>query len=179
MNEYIKKYEKSSILESILMVILSIFLILEPIKTLTTVLWIFGIVMTVLGIVSVVSYFSLEKDYKLFSLSFIEGLLQMIAGLLIIFKAESLTTVLPVLIGIWIIVKNMIRLQLAMNLSTIPESKWGLLFLVAILSILLGIIIIIDPFTSVLTITMIAGISLLITEVCNLIESIYILIKIK
>ena len=45
--------------------------------------------------------------------------------------------------------------------------------------IILGVVLIINPFGSSIVITTLAGILLLITEVINLIESIYVLIKIK
>ena len=53
------------------------------------------------------------------------------------------------------------------------------ILLLAILMIILGVVLIINPFTSMITITTLAGIMLLISEVVSLIESIYLLVKVK
>lgn len=177
--EFVKKYEKNSIIISILMIIMSLFLIFEPIKALKTLVIIFGIIITISGIVSLISYFRLEKDLKIISFGLVEGLLEMIAGILILCNTEVMTTFIPIMVGIWIIMKNLIRFQLSINLKQIPNSGWIWLLLASILAIILGVMIIINPFSFTLAITLVAGIILFITEFFNLIEGIYMLIKLK
>lgn len=177
--EFIKKHEKNSIIISILMIIMSLFLIFEPIKALKTIVMIFGIVITLSGIVSLFSYFRLGRELKMISFSLIEGLLEIIAGILILYNTEVMATFIPIMVGIWIIVKNLIRFQLSINLKQIPNSGWIWFLIASILAILLGVLIIIKPFSATLTITLIAGIILFITEFLNLVEGIYVLIKLK
>ena len=45
--------------------------------------------------------------------------------------------------------------------------------------IILGVVLIINPFASMITITTLAGIMLLVSEIVSLIESIYLLVKVK
>lgn len=176
--EYIKKYNKSSIITSILMIIVAILLITKPIKTMEWIIILISAIIIIDGIFDFINYFRSDKETKLYSFGLIEGLLEVLAGVLIILNKDALITFLPLILGIWIILKNIIKIQLAINLKQISDS-WYLLLIFAILSLLLGVLIILNPFSSIIAITLLAGIFLLMTETVNLIENIYLMIKLK
>jgi len=176
--EYVKRYEKSSIITSILMLIVSILLILMPETILNSIVVLLGIAALLDGILHSISYIITDKEMKAFSNELFFGILEiMTGGLLFLFKA-NIINIFPVIIGIWIIIAGVTKFQLAFNLRGI-ESKWIVVLLSSIISIILGVLIILNPFSTVMTITVISGIILLITEICNLIESAYLLIKLK
>ena len=83
------------------------------------------------------------------------------------------------ILGIWIIVSNLIKMQLSINLSAIAGSNWFLLLITQILMIILGVVLITNPFSSLIALTTLAGSFLIIAEVASLIESIYILVKLR
>ena len=176
--EYIKKYNKSSIITSILMIIVAILLITKPIKTMEWIIILISAIIIIDGIFDFINYFRSDKETKLYSFGLIEGLLEVLAGVLIILNKDALITFLPLILGIFIILKNIIKIQLAINLKQISDS-WYLLLIFAILSLLLGVLIILNPFSSIIAITLLAGIFLLMTETVNLIENIYLMIKLK
>ena len=74
---------------------------------------------------------------------------------------------------------NLIKLQLSINLSGIKNSGWIFLVIISIITIILGLVIVVNPFESLIVITLLTGILLLTSEVINLIESICILINIR
>lgn len=176
--EYVKRYEKSSIITSILMLIVSILLILMPETILNSIVVLLGIAALLDGILHSISYIITDKEMKAFSNELFFGILEiMTSGLLFLFKA-NIINIFPVIIGIWIIIAGVTKFQLAFNLRGI-DSKCIVVLLSSIISIILGVLIILNPFSTVMTITVISGIILLITEICNLIESAYLLIKLK
>ncbi len=178
LKEYIKKYNKSSIITSILMIIVAILLITQPLKTIEWIVIFFGIIIIIDGIFDFINYFKSDKEIRLYSFDLVEGLLEILAVVLIILNRNILIAFFPLMLGIWMIVKNIIKIQLSLNLKQVYEN-WYLLLIAAILSLILGILIILNPFSSAITITFIAGIFLLVTEVFNLIESIVLMIKLK
>ena len=174
--EYVKRYEKSSIITSILMLIVSILLILMPETILNSIVVLLGIAALLDGILHSISYIITDKEMKAFSNELFFGILEiMTSGLLFLFKA-NIINIFPVIIGI--IIAGVTKFQLAFNLRGI-DSKWIVVLLSSIISIILGVLIILNPFSTVMTITVISGIILFITEICNLIESAYLLIKLK
>lgn len=176
---YIKKYEKYSILTSILMIILSIFLIWKPVKSIELLVIFFAAILVVEGISSFISYFTMEKEDRLFSFDLIIGIMTLLTGIFLFFYRKELMSFFPILLGIWMIGINLFKMQLSINLSSIGYKGWIWLLLTNILMIILGLLLILKPWGTALAITTIAGIFLLVTEIINLLESISILIKIK
>lgn len=176
---YIKKYEKYSILTSILMIILSVFLIWKPVKSMDFFILFFAVLLVVEGVSSFISYFTMEKEDRLFSFDLIMGLMTLLSGVFVFSYRKELISLFPMILGIWIIGTNLFKIQLSINLSSIGYKGWIWLLLTNILMILIGVLLIIKPFTIALAITTLAGLFLLVTEIVNLVESIAILMKIK
>lgn len=177
--EYIKKYEKSSIITSILMITMSVLLILKPETMLNTIITILGTIVLVEGIIRIILYFFTGKETRVFSSALIEGTLSIIVAALILSNKEFMISVLPVVVGIWIIVKSIIKLQLSFNMKSADENAWIFIFISSIITLILGIIAITSPFEVMVTITVLSGIMLLITGIIDVIESICIIRKLK
>lgn len=176
--EFVKKYEKNSIGISVLMLILAIFLIIAPISSSITAIYMFGIFIVVDGIMHIVSYCKAKEEARLMNFEFAEGILSILSGILIMISAEYLIVFLPILLAVWIITKSIIKMQISLNIRTDMQSNWVLVLVFSIISLLIGIFILINPMFGYITIS-IMGIFLAIYEVLNIIESIYILNKLK
>lgn len=178
--KFVKKYEKNSIVISILMLLVSLFLIFKPFTSAVTVIWMFGIFTIVDGIIHIVSYFRTDIDSRFANFEFSEGILELLAGTLIFISAEYLVLFMPIMIGIFIIVKSIVKMQIALNMRNSEEESWILVLILSILTILLGIFILLNPLPGFIAITITAlGIFLAIYEIINIIEAIYILYKLK
>lgn len=179
MLEYLKKYERNSILGSLLIVLVSILVIVKPTAILTTVILSLGIIAIVDGLIHVISYMGTSKEVKTFSQELFEGFIEIIAGICLISFRNVFISMVPIVIGIWIILKSILKFQLALNLKAAEEKNWISLLIVAIITLILGIIIIANPFKTAVTITIISGVFLLITAISDLIESFYVIDKLK
>ena len=102
----------------------------------------------------------------------------MLCGVFTIIYRESLLEVLPVILGLWIIFSSLLKMQIAINFSSFSKSSLWLL-LIELLMVILGVVLIMNPFESVKVLTITAGVFLLISEVCSLTESLYILNTVK
>jgi len=174
---YLKNFEKYSILISSLLIILGVFLLVQPLKSLEVAIIFFAIIMIINGISSFFSYFMLDSAERLFSLELVTGIVTILTGTLMYLYRADLISVFPVILGIWVIASNLIKMQLSINLSTFKGSNWFLLLIMQILMVILGVVLITNPFSSMIALTTLAGSFLIISEAVNLMESIYILIK--
>lgn len=177
--DYVKKYECCSIVVSALMICLSLFLMFKPLESLELFTVIFSIIILLSGLGYLVSYFTVSKESRLFSIDLLMGLVTIISGIMLLIYKKDVINIFPVILGMWIIISNLFKLQLSINLSLFFDNNYLTFILIAILMIIFGLILIINPFASFMTITVTAGILLLITEVINLIESIYVIIKLN
>lgn len=178
MNTFFKRYIKNSIVTSIFLIILSIFLIFKPVNSLTFMMIFLGIIVISNGFIHTVSYFATPDELKSYSFELLEGIVCMIIGLFFILSPKVITSIFPIIIGFWIIIQSILKLQLSFNLKSIKNSEWVTIFFLCVLTFVIGLIIFLNPFTTVVTITSFVGIILLISETINLIEAFFVLKKI-
>ena len=112
-----------------------------PETILNSIVVLLGIAALLDGILHSISYIITDKEMKAFSNELFFGILEiMTSGLLFLFKA-NIINIFPVIIGIWIIIAGVTKFQLAFNLRGI-DSKWIVVLLSSIISIILGVLII-------------------------------------
>ena len=98
--EFLKKYEKESIIISILLLLVAIFLIAKPGIALSTAVILFAVVFIVDGIINVVAYIMEEQQIRAFSSELIIGILLVILGLIILLNQPLFISMLPIMIPI-------------------------------------------------------------------------------
>lgn len=179
LKEYIKKYEKSSIISSILMIVMAILLMIKPTAILNTIITIFGVVILAQGIISLILYFIAGKEERVFSNALLEGILCTVVSILILKNKEFMLSIMPILVGIWIIIKSIVKLQLSFNMKAMDEKSWLLILVSSLITLLVGIIALVNPFEIMVTVTVLAGGMLLGTGIIDLVESICIIRKLK
>lgn len=171
--EYIKNYEKKSIITSLLMMILATLLIFNPSIVINTVLNIFGIVILIAGAINILSYLFQDKDTKQISYDLFNGIVMLIAGMIIILLKGAIVSIIPIIVAIWILYSGIIKYQMSKSLNVVQNNKSKILTISAIIQIVLGIIILINPFGTALTVIRVVGIILFVTELQDFIEGIY------
>lgn len=162
-----------------MLIVLSIFLISRPTQSLNFLVITFGVILVINGLIHIISYFSTKDDFMIFNFELIQGIISIITGLLFIFQPRIISTFLPFFVGVWIIIESVIKFQVALNLRGIEGTNWIMMLVLSILTAIIGIIIILNPFASAIALTTVCGILLLISEAINLCESIYLIAKLK
>ena len=171
--EYIKNYERKSIVTSLLMMILATLLIFNPGIVINTVLNIFGIVILIAGVINILSYLFQDKDTKQISYDLFNGIVMLIAGGIIILLKGAIVSIIPIIVAIWILYSGIIKYQMSKSLNVVQNNKSKILTISAIIQIVLGIIILINPFGTALTVIRVVGIILFVIELQDFIEGIY------
>ena len=175
MNIYIKRYGKKSLAISVLLVIISLFLIFKPYDSMTFVMRIFAAVLTLNGIIHCISYFSSSKEFKMYSFELVIGIICITVGIAIFINPDLINGLLPIIIGSWTIIQSIIKFQLAFNMKSFNAPNWAFLLIGSIMTFVIGIIILLNPFGTAIAITQLCGIFLFVSEVINIIESIFML----
>lgn len=175
MKDLLKKFAKSSLVISIVLIILALFLIFKPTESLNFIVILIGIVLAILGIMHMISYFSSSKEFKSLSFELIEGIAYICTGILLIINPNLINEFLATLVGAWMIIQSIIRFQFAFNLKAIDNKGWAVMLILSIITFILGVVIIFNPFATLIAVTTICGIMLLISELINIYESICLL----
>lgn len=179
MENYIKKIGRNSIFISCLLIVLSLFMILKTTSAISVIIVMFGYVLVADGLIHFASYFRIENEYRYFSYELAESIIDIVLGFVVVCNVSSIESVLPLVIGIWIILEGILKLQIAFNIRGVRDAKWGLMLVLSLVSIALGVGIMLNPNTSFELIIKLSGIVLLITQLFNIYDDVYILTQVK
>lgn len=160
-----------SIITSLIFVILGLFLFVRPDATITTISYIIGIALLILGILSIIRYFKSCFGISPFDFNLVYGVLVIIAGLYLIFNPLLLEVIFPVILGIWIIINAVTKFQYSLILYKMKKSDFKYTLIISLLVFILGIILLINPLKSILLITQIIGIFIIIYAVLDIIDN--------
>lgn len=174
MKDIIKKKEIKGILGSLLLIVLSVFLMLKPIEIIGTLIKVIGMILLICGVFDFTNYFVNKKEESLFDYGLVKGIIEITIGVLFIFKYDLLINLFPCILGLIIVFINIFKLQTAISLKEF-ESNYMTGVIISSLSIILGLVIVINPFETIEVVVIVSGAVLLISELSNIIYSISVL----
>ena len=174
-----KKLKWNLILMSILYLALGIFLLMVPGTALNIVCYALGGVVLACAAVQLVRYFAVERGVFQSQLTLISGLVCLGLGAFLIIRSDIVVRILPIVFGLFVIFDSLGRIQNALELRRCEYSSWKGFLLLAVLSIVLGIVMILDPFGTMETLVMAIGVILIIEGALNLLSALYTVIAVK
>ena len=174
-----KKLKWNLILMSILYLALGIFLLMVPGTALNIVCYALGGVVLACAAVQLIRYFAVERGVFQSQLTLISGLVCLGLGAFLIIRSDIVVRILPIVFGLFVIFDSLGRIQNALELRRCEYSSWKGFLLLAVLSIVLGIVMILDPFGTMETLVMAIGIILIIEGALNLLSALYTVIAVK
>lgn len=178
MEKYIRKLGRNSIVLSIVLLVFGLFMFTRPISTINVLMIVFGVILVLDGLVHLVSYFSIKNDYRFFSGELVQAIIYIILGFVLMINYYNVSYLLPIILGIWIIVDSIFKLQISMNIRDIYDSHWGVLLALSILTGLFGMIVLFNPVSSLELLTRVCGAILMIVELISIFEDISIISRV-
>lgn len=114
-------------------------------------------------------------DYKVFKPfyffdGFTSGLLSIILGVIITMNRDYVSVYLPMIIGLWFIISSTFKLRMSLALKDTNNKHWVPTYVLALLTIVLGLYLIINPTIGSITISKILGITFIIFSIFDIIE---------
>lgn len=166
--EEIKKGMNKIFNASVIILVLGIFLFIQPDTIIHMISIILGGIILIPGITSLIDYF--KNKYQP---SLISGVITIIIGMILIVNTKLVASILPFILGIYFIVNGINRLQYALQLKR-QAINYSTSLVFSILIIICGILFIINPFGGALVITKVMGIFMIIYAVLDLANTIFI-----
>lgn len=127
-----------------------------------------GTILLVVGVIRIVCYFRRGISVLWHRYELPLGLLDALVGIYFFSHPANVLLILPIVVGIIIIVDSVFHLQTALELRGIGTKRWWLLFAFAIVSILVAIGLIRNPFEGSMTLMAYLGICLVIDSIQSL-----------
>lgn len=172
--DYIKRCEKSMLISTAITLILGVVLAFEPGKSIKGITAIIAILFILIGLFQLIDYIRQDKVEKMMSLSLILGIILCGIGVFLFLNLESLINFITTLIGITIMIKSLFKLQFAFNIKGMSE-KWFYNLIIGAVGMILGIVLLINPFASAEIFLRIVGVLLVIGSIAEFVETFMVL----
>ena len=131
-----------------------------------------GAVCILIGLIHVIKYCTLDAHTAVTSNEMAQGLAWIIGGLSIIIFKGLLVSLLPILFGLVVLVGGVIKIQSALGFRRMNVTRWYWEMICAVVSVVLGIIILSNPFSTALLMMRVIGIVLVLEGCMDLVSRI-------
>lgn len=165
--------QRNYILISLGMLAFGILLFLMPEDSMKTICFIFGIFLLVYAVIHLVMYFfgNREDPFQRFDLMI--GVIALVGGGFVLIKWKFIMMILPVALGIFIAISGLTSLATAFDLKRNGYKRWWIVLFFSLIGAILGIILIVNPFSLAKTLTIFMGVAFVIISIINLWQAMF------
>ena len=168
MEKRLKRMFNLSIIFSILLAVLGVVMIIHPNVTLNTMSKILAVYVVIRGICKVIIHFKEIDDYMPFD-QLMPGIVCIVVGLILFTHLNYIETLVGILVGIWIVTESLNDINIGWKLRK-TEAPWLITLILGIVSLIAGIILLVNPAESAEAVMVWSGIILLINSITSCID---------
>ncbi len=177
--KYLKEIKWQSMIYSIFYIVIGIVLLLFPETTAATICYVAGSFGITGGIIMVGIYLFRDAGKNAYRNDFVGGLLAILIGIFVICRVELVLGLIPFILGIAIMVSGFIKLQSCIDIRKMSYGDGLILFILALVNVVWGIILIINPFKTSIVLFVLIGIGLVFSGISDIFANLYLSKKTK
>ena len=164
-----KSFYKSSIATSIVLLIIGVLLFFRSEEAIIGLAYIIGTILCVLGIVAVVMFFKDSSENIKNDLNIVYGIVSLILGILVIVNPNAIAKLIPFIVGIIILINSAIKITYSIEAKDSGEEIWKSSLIMAIISLICGIIILFNPFETSVVVFKVIGAFIILYSILDLV----------
>lgn len=161
----LNKYLNSGIILTIVFLLVGGILIVKPDISFNIISYLIGASLIVSGIYLFIID---SKTNNIFINVFLYAILLTLIGILIILNPVTLKVILPIFLGLWFLISGIFKIRLDIYMK--DESYFILSLITNIITVICGVILLINPVESVSAITISLGIIIVVSSISSLID---------
>ncbi|MCD8120597.1 MAG: DUF308 domain-containing protein [Lachnospiraceae bacterium] len=145
------KERSNSFFASIVELVIGILLWVNPYGFISGIVKVLGIVLLVAGIWQIIEHFREAPEFAMRGTRLFWGLILALLGLFCLLRSGwfmHTLSILVVVIGIVLLVSGLMKVQWTIDLARVKAPRWGATAASAILSVLIGLVFIFNPFST-------------------------------
>lgn len=167
--EYIKKMFRNYWVLSVFCVVLGIALIVNPHFFTNAIGYTVGGLLTAYGVAELIRYFVKTKESPMYATGLVLGVILCAAGIFIIVRPDFIPKIIAIIFGLYMLISGICNLQDALNLRRQGLENWRVSGIPAVITTIVGIVLVINPLFLTDAALIILGICLLISGFSNII----------
>lgn len=167
----LKEMKKNTIISSVIYIIAGLVLAIFPDSTARTIGYAFATVILIAGLGFLYRFVTKDVKYSFIGNEMVIGSVLVVASIFVYIRVESVVSVIPVLLGIVITVSGISKLQNAIGLHNLHYKGATTVLALAVLNIVFGVVLILNPFGAVTTLIMLIGLGLIFSGVTDFVTT--------
>ena len=169
----LKELKWEAILTGVLYILLGIVALVIPETMQKTLGYLIGIVLIIAGLVSMVCYLLRDARENYYHNEFVFGLVGIVVGAAVLYKVEVIISLIPFILGILVLFSGCSKLQDAIDLKRLSYGSWVGMLVVAVINIILGVVLICNPFKAAVLLFRVLGVGLILSGASDCFSTIY------
>lgn len=179
MKNILKKVKGNSIFTAILTALYGLVLTIWPDTSAKTLCYVIDGVVIAVGIGYVIQYVRKDVTKDFYRKDLVYGLFAIILGIVGLVKVEMVESIIPVVLGLFVLFSGIMKLQNAFDLYRLKKTNWLVVLIIAILNVIFAIILITEPVWVVGMLFRLIGIGLLFSGITDLVTMLFFTSKIS
>lgn len=144
----LKELKWNLIVLALAFVTIGIIFLIYPVEVQTTACYIIAALLIVVGVISLINYLRKDISGIIYRYDLVVGLSAILGGILVIIKIQELTELILVVLGFLVTISGILKLQNSVDMLRLGHGTWHVAFAMAIINIIFGIVLLINPFSS-------------------------------
>lgn len=174
-----QKLKSGIVASGVVLIIAGLILLFFPETTTKTIAYMAAATILLMGLTQLVGYFRSNPADGRYSGGIVLGIFFIVAACILFFKAEAVISIIPIILGVIILLSGVVKFQQSIDLARMKVSKWSTVLATAILNVVLGLVVIFNPFSTVTTLLQLVGIGLIYSGLSDIIATLYVSHQIK
>ena len=167
MKDFLYRADSHGVLLSILMIVIGLLLVIWPGHVMTTALTILGIALLAGGALLIYAWYS-GRNRSSSVITLAEGIAFAVAGLVVLIAPKFLISIVPFAVGALIALNGIFNLAQAFDQRREQYDRWTMSLAMAILTIVLGLLVMFNPFSTMEMLVVAIGVIIIYNGVSNL-----------
>lgn len=176
---FLKTMKWHAFLKGVLYIAVGVVALLIPDTMMATLGYLMGIVLIVIGLISMLSYLFREPLQNYYHDDFLYGLGEILIGALILFHVDWIIKLIPVLLGALVLVSGFAKLQDVIDMKRLKYDSWIFMLILAVINMGGGALLIANPFEAAELFFKILGGALIFSGVTDCISVLFFAAKLK
>ena len=119
-------------------------------------------------VVSLINYLRKDISGIIYRYDLVVGLCAILGGILVIVKVDKLTDLIPAVLGFLVTMSGIMKMQNSVDMLRLGHGTWHVAFAMAIVNIVAGIVLLMNPFEAAQILIMCLGIALVYSGITDL-----------
>lgn len=167
MNRPFKKIWKETLIIAICFILLGCFMLMQPDKTLAFFSYLIGALILVLAVLAFYRHYRLQR---MITFELLYGIICTVGALLIFLNQSIIETLIPIVLGAVMIANSIFKIQYIFDLKRAGIPNWFISLILSFVKIFVGIIMILNPLSSMMALTQFIGFLVLIFAGCDVVD---------